>query len=599
MLQKILKNLPNESGVYKFYDENNNLLYVGKAKNLKNRVSSYFKFTPSLQPSPKLSPRIYKMVSEAYNLEYIISPSEYDALILENSLIKELKPKYNILLRDDKTYPYIMIDYNQEFPRFEITRKINPKANIKYFGPFATGANEILKAIYLCYKLVQKKSCIKSKKACLFYQLDKCFAPCEDKISKEEYLKILNEALESFTDRKKLIKKLEEKMIQASKNLNFEEAAELRDIQKAIKNTLHIIHVDLAKIESFDLIAVEIVGNIASIVQLFIRDGKIVSTLQKSIKNSNGYEINEIYKRALIQFYNESNKLISKEILVADDFNEKEEIENLFKIKYNKTVSIKTPKRGEKYNLAKIAKKNAKEAILQYINKSSTNLLEDIKDLFDLSSIPYRIEVFDNSHISGSSAVGSMVVYEDKFIKSDYRIFNLSHKDEYSQMRELLTRRIKDCFNNPLPDLWVLDGGATLLKLADTILKEHNQNIDLLAIAKEKIDAKANRSKGRANDIIYNKSFEFKLPPNDKRLQFIQKLRDEAHRFAIKSHRNKKLSNDLSLNLLQIEGIGNATVKKLISYFGSFDLIYQAKKEELINVIGEKNGKKIFHFINK
>lgn len=599
MLEKLLKNLPNEAGVYKFYDENKNLLYIGKAKNLKNRVSSYFKLTPNLMPSPKLSPRIYKMISETKNLEYIISPSQYDALILENSLIKELKPKYNILLRDDKTYPYIMLDLNQDFPRFEITRKVTSKTKVKYFGPFATGANDILKAVYLCFKLVQKKSCIKSQKACLFYQLDKCLAPCESKVTKEEYSKILNEALKCIVDRKKLLQKLESKMLQASQNLNFEEAAELRDIQKSIKNTLHVIHLDLAKIENFDLIAAQTVGNIASIVYLFIREGKVVSTIQKSIKNSNGYELEEIYKRALIQFYNEESKLISKEIFIADEFDEKKEIESFFKIKFDKNISIKTPKIGDKAKLAKIAKTNAKDAILQYMNKNNSSLLEEIKELFDLSSIPYRIEIFDNSHISGELPVGSMVVYEDKFVKSDYKIYNLSNKDEYAQMKELLTRRIEKSKENPLPDLWILDGGDTLLKLAEKILKKYDKKVDLLAISKEKRDAKANRSRGKANDIIYNLSFDFRLPPSDRRLQFIQKLRDEAHRFAIKSHRKRKISTDLSLDLLQVNGIGHATIKKLISYFGSFELIYKASENELISVIGEKNGKKLFCFLNK
>lgn len=599
MLKKLLKNLPNEAGVYKFYDENKNLLYVGKAKNLKNRVSSYFKLTPNLMPSPKLSPRIYKMISETKNLEYIISPSQYDALILENSLIKELKPKYNILLRDDKTYPYIMVDLNQDFPRFEITRKVTSKTKVKYFGPFATGANDILKAIYLCFKLVQKKSCIKSQKACLFYQLDKCLAPCENKVTKEEYSKILNEALKCIVDRKKLLQKIESKMLQVSQNLNFEEAAELRDIQKSIKNTLHVIHLDLAKIENFDLIAAQTVGNIASIVYLFIREGKVVSTIQKSIKNSNGYELEEIYKRALIQFYNEESKLISKEIFIADEFDEKKEIESFFKIKFDKNISIKTPKIGDKAKLAKIAKTNAKDAILQYMNKNNSSLLEEIKELFDLSSMPYRIEIFDNSHISGELPVGSMVVYEDKFVKSDYKIYNLSNKDEYTQMKELLTRRIEKSKENPLPDLWILDGGDTLLKLAEKILKKYDKKVDLLAISKEKRDAKANRSRGKANDIIYNLSFDFRLPPSDRRLQFIQKLRDEAHRFAIKSHRKRKISSDLSLDLLQVNGIGNATIKKLISYFGSFELIYKASENELMSVIGEKNGKKLFRFLNK
>jgi len=224
MIERELKNLPSSAGIYKFYDKNNKLLYIGKAKILKNRVKSYFKFTPKLGPANKLSPRIYKMISEVDRLEFIISPSQYDALILENSLIKEMKPKYNILLRDDKTYPYIAIDLDDDFPRFEITRKIEKKSSIKYYGPFSNAASDILKAIYLTCKLVQKKSCLKAKEACLFHQIERCHAPCIGKISKKAYSVIVQDATELLINRKKLIARLEDKMEQAAQNLNFEEA---------------------------------------------------------------------------------------------------------------------------------------------------------------------------------------------------------------------------------------------------------------------------------------------------------------------------------------------------------------------------------------
>lgn len=597
MIERTLKNLPDSAGVYKFYDGENRLLYIGKAKVLKNRVKSYFKFTPTLSPSTKLSPRIYKMVNEIKKIEYIISPSEYDALILENSLIKEMKPKYNILLRDDKTYPYIAIDLEDKFPRFEITRKIKKKNSIKYYGPFSSSATEILNAIYLTCKLVQKKACLIEKKACLFYQIDRCHAPCEEKISQEEYMKIVKEAMDILIDRKKLILKLNDKMQLASQNLNFEEAAHLRDMQKSIKNTLHVIHLDLAKLENFDLFAVEIVANVASIIRLFIREGKVVSSIQNVVKNSNGYELGELYKRAIIQFYNEKSKLVYPKIITADEFNEKEDLISFFKQKYEKNISITTPKRGEKLKLVNIAKNNAKEAISQYLNKQDDSLLEEIKELFDLNKTPIRIEVFDNSHISGESPVGCMVTYEEKFIKSSYRIFNLTCKDEYGQMSELLTRRIKNFKKDSPPDLWVLDGGSTLLKLAKRLLSEHDQQIDLLAIAKEKKDAKAMRAKSKANDTIYSLSYDFKLPTSDKRLQFIQKLRDEAHRFAINSHRKRKLSSDMSIELLQVNGIGQATIKKLLSYFGTFENIYNANESDLSNAIGTKNSKNLYKFL--
>ncbi|HIP44900.1 MAG TPA: excinuclease ABC subunit UvrC [Sulfurospirillum arcachonense] len=599
MLERELQNLPNDAGIYKFYDRKGKLLYIGKAKILKNRVKSYFKFTPSLLPANKLSLRIQKMINEAYHLEFIVSPSEYDALILENSLIKELKPKYNILLRDDKTYPYIAIDMDEEFPRFEITRKIEKKKSIKYYGPFSNSANDILKALYLTCKLVQKRGCLKEKKECLFYQIGKCYAPCVGKISKEEYAKIVTEATTLLMERKKLILMLEKKMIEASQNLNFEEAGILRDMQKSIKNSLHVIHLDLAKIENFDLFAIEIIGNVASIMRLFIRDGKVVSSIHNIIKNSNGYEIGEIYKRALIQFYNEKTKLINAQIIVAHEFEECEDIKHLLEQKYSKKITITTPKRGDKLKLINIAKQNAKEYLSQYLNKNSDSLLEEVKELFDLKKTPYRIEIFDNSHISGDSPVGCIVTYEEKFIKANYRIFNLQSRDEYGQMRELLTRRIENFKKDSPPDLWILDGGSTLLKLAQSLLKESDQQIDLLAIAKEKKDAKAMRAKGKANDIIYSLNYDFKLPTSDKRLQLLQKLRDEAHRFAITTHRKKKLTKDMKIDLLHVKGIGKATIKKLISYFGTFENIHRASIDELKIVISEKNSVKLYKFLNK
>lgn len=599
MLERELQNLPQSAGVYKFYDKHNRLLYIGKAKVLKSRVKSYFKFTPYLQPSNKLSLRIQKMINETSHLEFIVSPNQYDALILENSLIKELNPKYNILLRDDKTYPYIAINMDEDFPRFEIIRRVDKKKSIKYYGPFSSSANDILKALYLTCKLVQKKGCLKEKKACLFYQINRCLAPCVGKISKKDYSKIVTEATKLLINRKKLILKLEKKMYKASKNLNFEEASYLRDMQKSIKNSLHVIHLDLAKIENFDLFTIVIIGNIASIMRLFIREGKVVSSIHNIVKNSNGYEVGELYKRALLQFYNIDTKLINSSILVGDEFVEKKDIQHVLEKKYNQKVSLTTPKKGNKLKLINIAKENAKEYLSQYLNKNSSSLLEEIKELFDLKKIPYTIEVFDNSHIGGESPVGCMIAYQEKFIKSNYRIFNLQSKDEYGQMRELLTRRIQNFKKDSPPDLWILDGGSTLLKLASKLLLEHDQQIDLLAIAKEKREAKAIRAKSKANDTIYSLNYNFKLPTSDKRLQLIQKLRDEAHRFAISSHRKKKLSKDMKIDLLNAQGIGEATIKKLILYFGTFENIYHANLSELKIVIGEKNSKNLYKFLNR
>ncbi len=591
-LKSKIRNLPNSSGVYQYFDKNGKLLYIGKAKNLKNRVKSYFKFQPDLQPSPKLSPRIYKMISETTNLEYIIVENEHDALLLENSLIKQLKPKYNILLRDDKTYPYIAIDLNQDFPRFEITRKVIKNDKIKYFGPFSSSAKELLEAIYLNYNLVQRKGSLKNKKACLFYQIKRCQAPCEGKISKTKYLQIVQDAINAIKNRDILIEKLKKRMIQSAQREDFEEAAKLRDMIKALKNQKSISEIDLAKLEDIDIIYLHKDGSSASIVKIFVRDGRVISTDYDIYKSSSDFEISELYKRAFLQFYKKESLMLAKTILVGEEFEYINELERYLKEIYSKKIKIKVPKRGEKAKLIKLARKNAK-ALLEQNGKKET-ILNSIKELFDLESVPYRIEIFDNSHLGGEASVGSMVVWEENFKKEDYRKYKLSAKDEYSQMRELLKRRVDSFEKNPPPDLWIIDGGATLLKLALEIIDSCGVNLDVIAISKEKSNNKSIRSKGRAKDILHSKFGTLRLRTDDKRLQFIQRLRDEAHRFAITFHKKSKLKNDMEDELLKIEGLGKAKLKRLLSYFGSYEKIFNANIEELESIIGKKVANLLF-----
>ncbi len=595
MLLSTLKNAPDQAGIYQFFNEKNTLLYVGKAKNIKNRVKSYFRFTPTLAPSPILSARVTKMISEANRVEFIVTQSEHDALILENSLIKQLKPKYNILLRDDKTYPYICIDLKEPFPRFEITRKIIDDKNIRYFGPLSTSAKSLLDALYLAFPLVQKKGCLKEKKACLFHQINRCLAPCENKIDALKYAVIVNEALESLEDQKRLISTLQEKMQTASLKLNFEEAAKLRDIINSIKGAFQTTRVELLKNASFDVFGVEIVEKTAVIMRLFIRNGKIVSTSHSTMHNAFGFDKDELYQRAIYDFYHLIEQSFTQEILVADAFLEMDEMQLFLSEKFGKKMTILAPKRGEKMHLCAMAKDNAKNFLLQNLTKNPITLYEQIQKLFDLTMLPKRIEIFDNSHLGGVAPVGAMVVWDDGFVKSSYRRYSLLKSDEYAQMSEMLTRRINDFDKEPPPDLWVLDGGSTLLNLAKTLLEKAGANLDVLAIAKEKKDAKAHRTKGSAHDILHSKSGELKLPASDKRLQFIQRLRDEAHRFAITYHQKKKRGKDMSLELEKIDGIGKATIKKLLLYFGTFEAIYQASKEDLQNAIGAKLGESLFN----
>ncbi|AXX86716.1 UvrABC nucleotide excision repair complex, subunit UvrC [Malaciobacter marinus] len=602
-LEEKLKELPNSAGVYQYFNKDGHLLYIGKAKVLKNRVKSYFKFTPNLAPADKLSPRIYKMITEVKSLEWIIAPNEHDALILENSLIKQLKPKYNILLRDDKTYPYIVIDYKEDFPRLEITRKVLKDKNIKYFGPYSTGARDMLDSIYEIIPLVQKKSCIKGKEACLFHQIKKCYAPCVGKISKEEYSKIVDEALEYIYNKNKLIKKLNERMLQYSEEFRFEEAMKIRDRIKTIEKSQIHTGMDLASNDNLDLFAIKASKEKAVIVRMFFRDGKLASSNHDYLKINQkelDIDLNEAYKRAIINYYDNEIPLLPKEIVVADEITQEiEELQEFIKDRFEKNIPIIHPKRGKKTQIIKIAINNCNE-LLRLQNSNATTIYKQLQELLNLSYTPNRFECFDNSHMMGQATVGAMITWEEKFIKADYRHYNLEAKDEYAQMKETLIRRVQSFEKNPAPDVWVIDGGETLLKLAIDIRNSVGVNLDIIAIAKEKLDFKAHRAKGSAKDIIYfeeNSNIKrVDLLPSDKRLQFIQRLRDEAHRFAISFHKKQKRKDDSKISLLQIKGIGEAKVKKLLLYFGEFEKIKNASFDELKIVLNEKDASLLINY---
>jgi len=590
-IQKTIKKLPSQAGVYQYFDKENRLLYVGKAKNLKNRVKSYWRFTPKFHPNPNLGIRIFKMLEQATRVDYIVVDSENDALILENSLIKQLKPKYNILLKDDKTYPYIYIDEALEFPRFEITRKIIKGKNISYYGPFPNGGKVLLDTLYEVFPLIQKKSCLQGGKACLFYQINRCLAPCEGKISAKEYQEIVNMAKEAILKREILIKVLEEKMTKLAIQERFEEASVIRDNIKTIKTLTINSNIDLAKEEDLDIFAIVNGKTKGVIVKLFMRHGKIISSDFSTFRGSDIYNENEAYKQALIEFYNSDTPQIVKTILVAHPFNDREEIAKLLSQRFNRKIEILYPQKGSKAKLTKLAITNANE-VLKLDNNTHNDIEAKIAELFELTTSPYRVESFDNSHMMGVAIVGAMVVWdENRWDKSSYRRYSLSAKDEYGQMREMLSRRIENFSQNSPPNLWVIDGGDTLLKLALNLLDEAGVNLDVIAIAKEKLDNKAHRAKGSAKDIIYTKESVFELKTTDKRLQWVQKLRDEAHRFAIAYHQNRKRKEDTKNSLLEKKGIGEATIKKLINYFGTFEAIKNASFEEISVASSEKVAK--------
>jgi len=586
-----LQHLPNQAGVYQYFDKDSRLLYVGKAKNLKNRIKSYWRFSPNFHPNPTLNLRILRMLSQSVRIEYIVVETEEDALILENSLIKQLNPKYNILLRDDKTYPYIYIDENQKFPRFELTRKVIKGKNIIYYGPFPNGGKILLDALYEVFPLVQKKSCLREGKACLFYQIEKCLAPCEEKISKEEYFNIVKKAKDAIIKRKILIEVLHNKMVELAMAERFEEAGKVRDNIKTIESLTIGSNLELLSKENIDIFAIVNGKTKGVIVKLFMHSGKIISSSFSTFRTSHIFDSNEVYKQALLEFYNHEAPQIAKTILIADDVEDKEELSQLLSRRFSKKINIIYPKQGIKLKLINLALNNANELL-----KNSPNEQEEIEkkisELFELETTPYRVESFDNSHMMGTATVGAMVVWEEgKWLKKAYRRYELNAKDEYGQMKEMLTRRIESFAKNSPPNLWILDGGETLRKLAINLLEQSNMTLDVIAIAKEKLDAKAHRAKGSAKDIIYTNKSVFELTTTDKRLQWVQRQRDEAHRFAITYHQNKKRKEDIKNSLLQKKGIGPATIKKLLNYFGTFQAIKNATYQEISVASSEKVAK--------
>ena len=594
MLIDELKSLPNSPGVYQYFDKNSKLLYVGKAKNLKNRVKSYF--NADATPNSNLSPRITKMISEAVHIEWITTQSEQDALILENSFIKQLNPKYNILLRDDKTYPYICLDLNSDFPRFEITRKVLKGSNIKYFGPFFKGANEILEALYTEFKLVQKRSCLKEKKGCLFHQIGRCYAPCLGLIDKNNYAKIIEEAIKKIKNPQLLIPNLEKIMLSLAQNENYEEAAKIRDQIKAINDTRVKIQIDLAKLEDFEVISVNSSLGFVCGVRFSIKDGKVCSSTHiiKPAKDMVESDLEAVYRVMILDAFGIDQPINSTKIYTYINLEDSKILADILNSRHNKKFQIIQPKIGEKKELVNIAYQNAFELIKKHIKTNDYTLARDIQESFGLNNLPLKIEIFDNSHLFGAAPVGAMVVWENgEFNKAKYHHMHLNSINDYDQMSQVLTHRAKSFEKTAPPDLWIIDGGGALLNLAEDIIKSSGANVDIIAISKEKIDAKANRAKGKANDKIYTNIGKFSLNSNDTKLQFIQRLRDEAHRFAISFHQKSRQKSDLQSSQLSALGISKGSIIKLINYFGSFENIQKASFDEIKKVTNKIVATKI------
>lgn len=555
-LKAQLQKIPNESGIYQYYDINGRLLYVGKAKNLSKRIKSYF--TKECLPNPKNSPRIKQMVAQIASIHTLVVANENQALILENSFIKSQNPKYNILLRDDKTYPYITINLQDSYPRFSIVRKIIKHKDTLYFGPYPKGAKEILQSIYELFPLVQQANCLKQKKPCLYYQIQKCLGVCsiKDLQTKKQYDNYIQQAISLMRNKSKMQKALEEKMYEfASKEL-FEQAKVCKDCIEILKEVEQFCTVDIKKLYNADIYSFVLHGRDGILLKLFVRDGKVVSTYHQFVKPNIPQDLIDNETKNLIQeelaceIYTQAILKIIKEGTLCDNIILSNISLNSLKILKDSIPEFATklfaPQKGEKLRLAMLANTNAMHILTNKTkeNVEIQNTLNAIKNLFELENDITSIEVFDTSHHAGSFIVGGMISYLDyDFYKPGYRHYNLSGKDEYSQMREMLMRRINSFDVNPAPSLWLLDGGIAQINIALELLQSSGTYISVLAIAKEKKEFKAYRAKGHAKDIIRSKDLEFRLQANDIRLQFLQKLRDEAHRFAITFHRNKKVKH--------------------------------------------------------
>jgi excinuclease ABC subunit C len=588
---EMIRSLPHSAGIYQYLDAKGRILYIGKAKDLSKRVKSYFTLTPTLSPKSTLSLRIQKMLSETVSIHYIVVDNEHDALILENSLIKQLAPKYNILLRDDKTYPYIFIDLNDPYPRFDITRKIVSGKNIHYFGPFSTGARDILDSLYELLPLVQKKSCLKGKKVCLFYQMNQCLGPCEFSVDTTYYRTFVDTAITWIHNKKLLLPKLTEKMEIYSQELRFEEAMALRDRCERITKSVLTSTIDLARNVDYDIFAIATSDDRGCVVRMFIRNGKIASSAHDFFTTYEDFSLDEAYERTLVNYYGTTKPPIIAPILIAHPFEEQLWINDHLSHLFEKKVHLENPQKGIKKQLVTLAMTNAYE-LLKSKKPLNDPLLLSLQALFSLERIPRRIEIFDNSHLGGVAPVGAMVVYSNgAFDKKSYRTYHLHQKDEYGQMREILTRRIERFSLDAPPDLWILDGGATLRSLALELLYSHGTALEVIAISKEKLNTVSHRAKGSARDIMHGATETFRLEPYDKRLQFIQMLRDEAHRSAITFHKKTKLKHDQFSQFLSKEGLSLPKIKKLLDYYGTFTELQKGSLETLGELVGAKDAK--------
>ena len=602
VIKKELPLIPKLPGVYRMLNHKNEILYVGKAKNLPNRLKSYVSEKNHII-------RTERMLSQTKKLEITTTSNESEALLLEANLIKKFKPKFNILLKDDKSFPYIFIS-DHKFPRIERHRGAKNKKG-KYYGPFASSL-----AVNMAIKTIQRifllRSCTDKQveagdKTCFNYFLKRCAGPCGGKIDTEDYAKLV-EAADEFLSKgksRKIQKTLSQQMEDASEELDFEKAAIMRDKIKSLNIIQSSLTVSEANLIEADVIAGYKESGKTCIQVFFYRSKQNWGNQAFFPKHDPDESLKEIINSFVAQFY--ENKAVPSLIILNEEIKEKKLIEKTLSKKEGKQITITTAKKGSKLKVINLATKNAKNTLNRklYESENNRNLLDAIGKKFKLENSISLIEVYDNSHIQGTNSVGALITYgEEGFIKKRYRKFNIKNEkflqDDYGMIKEVLSRRFKRAIQEKdnylsFPDLVLIDGGKGQYSSARETMNELGLNeIPVIAIAKGKF-----RNSG--NESFFHNGKEFKFAKNDPSLFFLQRIRDEAHRFAISAHRAKR-KKGISKSLLdQIEGIGAIRKRALLNHFGSARAVESASLDEIKSVDGieEKVAKKIYNYFHE
>ena len=602
IIKQKIPHLTKNPGVYKMLGEKNEILYVGKAKNIPNRLKSYVS-------DSHLPIRTERMLSLTKNLETTTTTSESEALLLEANLIKKYKPRFNILLRDDKSFPYIYIGHKDKWPQLT---KLRGKKNRDgyYFGPFASvgSANwtiKILQKVFLlrvCDDTVFKNR----KRPCILYQIRRCAAPCMNYIGEKSYESLVENAVDFISGKShKIQNKFSEEMEKASKELNYEKAAIIRDRIKALTQIQSSQKVRETNLKEADVISIFKESGKTCVQVFFFRSKQNWGNQAYFPKHDPDEKIEKILSSFIGQFY--ENKNVPRIILVNANLEDSLLLEKTFSKREKKEITVKLAKTKDEKTLSRLAEKNAKESLTQKIlqTESNSKLIDDLADKFSLRFNINLIEVYDNSHIQGSDSVGALIAFgKEGFLKKRYRKFNIKSEsvkgDDYGMMKEVLKRRFSRALKEEkntlsLPDLVLIDGGKGQYSVSREVLNDLGlHQLPIIAIAKGK-----NRNAGDETMFFEDKSYKFKK--NDPLLFFIQRLRDEAHRFAISSHRSKRKKN-LSKSLLdQITGIGKQRKRALLNHFGSARSVESASFEELKSVEGIEDNvaKKIYNYFHE